>query len=260
MKRYIVLFLALTSILASGQKNIEKKFDIEIFEYLSNTIDKESTSLEEFLVNSKPFSKWDMRPLATKKVEALDSIYTSSQIPNFIWGAFSTKYGLSEEESMSKPNKFLNEGVQNKSKLNDHFKLNIKNFNNLSHLIMESSDKIFLNQNTIQKIDAVFKENNIYWSYIIPKYSPYPISSKTKIKTNFKFSQQQNQILKLLNELNIYCAVKTSKGIFYLVDGFTDNSYGFYFNPKNQMEEDNLLFEIMKSEKIVDNYFYYVAN
>ncbi|KXH84728.1 hypothetical protein [Chryseobacterium kwangjuense] len=259
MKIYIVLLSIFISILTSGQKT-ERKFDMEIFDYLNKTTDKESTPLETYLINTKPFSKWDLRPLETKEVIALDSVYTSSQIPNFIWGAFSVKYGLPEEEAMNKPNKFLDEGVQNKNKLSEYLKLKNKNFNHLSHLIQKSSNTIFLNQKTIQKVDHIFKENNIYWRYIIPKNSPYPISSEIKIDNNLKFSEQQNQILALLNELNIYCAVKTSKGIFYLVDGFTDNSYGYYFNLNNQMEEDHLLFEIVKAEKITNNYFYYVAN
>ncbi|PIF46337.1 hypothetical protein CLU96_3367 [Chryseobacterium sp. 52] len=260
MKSFIILVSVFLSIITLGQENTERKFDLEIFEYLNQTTDKESTSLETYLINSKPFSKWDMRPLVAKEVKALDSVYTSSQIPNFIWGAFSRKYKISKEESMDKANHFLSEGIQNQKKLHDYFNLNNTSFHTLSDLILKSSGKIFLNQKTIQRVDHLFKENNLYWSYLIPKDSPYPISSETKIENNFKFSKQQNQILTLLNELNIYCAVKTSKGIFYLADGFTDNSYGFYFNPKNQMEEDHLLFNIMKSAKIADHYFYYVAN
>jgi hypothetical protein len=233
---------------------------LEIFEYLNKCTDKDSISLETYLINSKPFSKWDIRPLEIKEVKALDSVYSSSQIPNFIWGAFSSKYGLPEEDAMNKPNKFLDEGIQNQNKLNDYFKLHNKSFEKLSNMILKSSNKIFLNQKTIQRIDNIFKESNLYWSYLIPKDSPYPISSETKIESSLKFSNPQNQILMLLAELKIYCAVKTSKGIFYLVDGFTDNSYGFYFNPKNEMEKNHLLFNIMKSEKITDNYFYYVAN
>ena len=260
MKNYIALILILISIGISGQNNTERKFDIEIFDYLNKTIDENSTSLENYLINSKPFSKWDMRPLVVKEVKALDSIYTSSQIPNFIWGAFSTKYEIPEKESMDKPNTFLNEGLQNQTKLYDYFKLNNKKFNILSTLILKASGQIFLNQKTIQRVDHLFKENNLYWSYIIPKGSPYPISSETKIENDLTFSKQQIQILNLLGELNIYCAFKTSEGIFYLADGFTDNSYGFYFNSKNHMEKNHLLFEIMKSEQITDSYFYYIAN
>ena len=247
------------SIVAFGQNKNERKFDLEIFDYLNKITDQEYTSVEAYLINSKPFSKWDMRPLESKEVKALDSIYTSSQIPNFIWGAFSDKYKISIEEAMAKANTFLGEGAKNQDNLTNHFKLNIEKFDKLSSLILTSTNKIFLNQKNLQRIDTIFKENNLYWGYIIPKGSPYPISPETK-KEHIKFSKQQDQILNLLNELNIYSAVKTTKGIFYLVDGFTDNSYGFYFNEKGHIEEDHLLFEIMKSEKIADNYFYYIAN
>lgn len=75
-----------------------------------------------------------------------------------------------------------------------------------------------------------------------------------------KFSKEQIRILELIKELEIYAAYKTTKGIFYLADGLTDNSYGFYFNSKGNMETDNFLFRIRKSEKINENYFYYTAN
>lgn len=258
MKRFHIFLFILISIFSFAQN--QKKFDLEIFEYLVNTTEKESTSLETFINNSKPFSKWDIRPLKAKEVQALDSIYTSSQIPNFIWGAFSGKYNLSEQEGLNKPNDFLDQGIKNQTKSDEYLKSNIKNFNELSEYILKSNNSIYLNQKNIQRIDKVFKEKDHFWSYIIPEGSPFPISPEFKTENKFQFSKQQTKILTLLNDLNIYCAVKTDKGIFYLIDGFTDNSYGFYYNKDNVMEGDHILFEIMKSEKIIDNYFYYIAN
>ncbi|MBL1220557.1 hypothetical protein JET18_06885 [Chryseobacterium sp. L7] len=258
--KYTTLLLTFLSIIVLSQNSNNKEFDREIFEYLSKTVEKDSTILETFILNSKPFSKWDIRPLEVKKVKALDSIYTSSQIPNFIWGAFSSQYMIPEEEAMQKPNVFLNDGFKYKSKWETHLKKNIEKFNTLSSSILQSSHKIFLNQITLQRVDAVYKENNTYWSYVLDQTSPYPISPDIYIDKKAKFSNQDIKILDLLKELNIYCAVKTYKGIFYLADGFTDNSYGIYFSPKNEMEQENHLFEIMKSDQAAQNYFYYIAN
>lgn len=259
MKKSLYSTLTLFSVLTFAQNVPDKKFDQEIFQYLMETTEKESVTLETFLFNSKPFSKWDIRPIKVKEAKAMDSIYTSSQIPNFIWGAFSGKYNISEEEAMSKPNRFLDEGIDNQEKWTSFFRDNIKKFNDISQNILKSSHTLFLNQGTIQRIDNLYKEKNIFWSYLIDKDSFYPLSPKISIQ-NQKFSNEETKILDLLKNLNIYCAIKTDKGIFYLIDGFTDNSYGIYYNPKNEMEQDNHLFEIMKYKELNNSYFYYIAN
>ncbi|RXM50407.1 MULTISPECIES: hypothetical protein [unclassified Chryseobacterium] len=260
MKISSTLLIILISITGFAQNTSDKKFDQEAFEYLDKTTEKESASLETFLFYSKPFSKWDIRPLEEKQVRALDSIYSSSQIPNFIWGAFSNKYELPEKVAMNKPNIFLNEGINAQSNWNSHFKKNIKIFNTLSEYILKSPHKIYLNQSTIQRIDDIYKENNVFWSYLINKNSPYPISPEITIKNKIKFSNEDIEILSLIKKLNFYCAIRTNKGIFYIIDGFTDNSYGIYYSSKNEMEQDNHLFQIMKYEPLDKQYFYFIAN
>ena len=263
MKKYsFIIFLMVISNYSFGQEvpNKTEKFDSQIFEYLSQTIERDSVSLETFLEYSKPFSKWDVRPLKYEKVFAMENVHSASEIPNFFWGGFSDYYKLSIEEAMKKPNVFLNTGSQKQNELADYLKTNSKKFEKLSKLILKSSNKIFLNQKSIQRIDEIFNENNVYWKYVIPNKSPFPISNKTENIKNYKFTSEQKNILESLIELNIYSAIKTESGIFYLVDGFTDNSYGFYFSSKEKMEEDNFLFEIMKYDKINNNYFYYIAN
>jgi len=246
--------------LSYGQEYPErdKKFDIQIFKFLD--VQTDQTPLETFLLNSKPFSKWDIRPLKRNKVWALDTIHTASEVPNFIWGAFANKYKIPQKDAMDFPNRLLNQGVdKNHSSINT-LKANLEKFELLSNKIISSQNLFFVNQGRIQRIDEVYKEDNAYWKYIVPKESPFPISNKIDSTLITKFSNDQSEILNLLMELNIYAAVKTRKGIFYLIDGFTDNSYGFYFSETGEIEKDNFLFRIMKEEQINNKYFYYVAN
>jgi hypothetical protein len=125
---------------------------------------------------------------------------------------------------------------------------------------MTTKSEIFLYQNNLQRIDNLFKESDKYWRYDLPSDSPFPISSNIKIDIKDKFTEKEIKVINLLKELKIYSAFKTQKGIFYLVDGFTDNSYGFYFNKEGKIERDSFLFQIIKEEKINNNYYYYVAN
>jgi hypothetical protein len=237
-----------------------KKYDFHIFEFIDKLTDKESISLETFLINTKPFSKWDIRPIKRETVWVIDTIYKSSEVPNFIWGAFANKYKLSQREAMKIPNQFLDKGVNEQTSLINYLNENLKKFDELSNHIMESKKEIFLYQNNLQRIDNLFKENDKYWQYDLPSDSPFSISNNIKIDIKDKFTKKQIKLLNVLKELKIYSAFKTQKGVFYLVDGFTDNSYGFYFNKKGEMEKDNFLFQIMKEKKINGNYYYYVAN
>ncbi len=262
MKKTTIILILLIGGLSFGQNfdYKDKQYDLKIFESLDEKIDLEKTSLETFVLNTKPFSKWDIRPLKNEKVWSMDTTYTASEVPNFIWGAFSQKYNLSSKEAMNKPNAFLNKGILEKNEFCEFLKINKQKIDKLTNLILKSNVSIYLNQNNLQRVDNLYKENELYWNYLIENDSPFPISPTILINKTDKFSKEQEEILSSLNELKIYSAIKTEKGIFYLIDGFTDNSYGFYYSLNNAMETDNFLFQIMKTKKIDNNYFYYIAN
>ncbi|PHS03193.1 MAG: hypothetical protein COA88_15990 [Kordia sp.] len=261
-KNYLIIISTLIFNFTFGQDYSykSKKYDLKIFEYLMERTKTDSITLDEYLEFSKPFSKWDIRPIKTRKVWAMDTIHSASTIPNFIWGSFSNKYNLSKDQASDKANDFLKEAVSNKNKNSMFIIKNLAKFKELSKNIVKSSNKVFLNQKSIQRIDNIYKENNSYWNYIIPKDSPFPLSDEISILTNEDFSKEQKDILKLLSQLKIYTAYKSDKGIYYLIDGFTDNSYGYFYNPEGMMETNNDLFEIMGYEEISANFFYYVAN
>ena len=262
MKKKILLILVFIGIFSYSQDYSykSKEYDLEIFKYLIEKSEKDSTSLDEFIKYSKPFSKWDIRPLNVKNVWAMDTIYTASTVPNFIWGSFSQKYNLTLAQASERPNQFLEEGLKSKFDNVKFLNENLTQFKNLTKKIIKSSNSIFLNQKDIQRVDEIYKENNTYWKYIIPEDSPFPLSNRTNFLPNYNFTKDQEEILKLLSQLNIYSVYKSENGIYFLIDGFTDNSYGFLYNSKGQIDKNNKLFEIMNYQELTDNYFYYVAN
>lgn len=262
LKKLLFFILLISGVIGFAQDfpEKEKKYDQDILSFLMDTTQKDSISLETFLIYSKPFSKWDVRPLGREKVWCLDTVHGVSEVPNFFFGIFCHTYNVSEMASRKIPNDFLQKGIDSKTSLQSYLNENLKKFDQLSKFISRSKNGLFVSYNDIQKVDNLYREKNTYWKYNIPKDSPFPISNVVESNVKEKFSKEQIRILELIKELKIYAAYKTTKGIFYLTDGLTDNSYGFYFNPKGNMETDHFLFRIMKSEKINDNYFYYVAN
>lgn len=260
-KILIILFFTLSATLFSQEYlNKSEKYDLVMFQYLDSLTVANKTPIDEYLKFSKPFSKWDIRPVKFDKIWALDSIRTSSEISNFFWGGFSQHYELTQKEAGDKPNQFLSQGqIDEESNIN-FLNKNVDKFKTLSSLVLKGKNSIYLNQISLQRIDNLYKENDNYWSYSIPKNSPFPISSKIIREKESKYNSQQEKILDLMKQINIYAMVRTEKGIFFLLDGFTDNSYGYYFSKSKEIEMDNHLFEIMISKNINDGFFYYVAN
>ena len=261
-KHYVILLLVINNSLFSQDYSYKsKEYDLKIFNYLMEKTETDSISLKEYLEYSKPFSKWDIRPLKVDKVWAIDTVYSASTIPNFIWGSFSNKYNLTESQAMNKPNLFLEVGVNIKKESSEFLNQNLEKFQKLTKKINKSSNKVFLNQQSLQRVDNIYCENNIYWTYIIPDDSPFPISDHTKVLLKEKFTKQQKEILILLSELNVYSAFKSDNGgIDLLIDGFTDNSYGFYFGTNGSLDTYNKLFQIMIQTQLTKDFYYYVAN
>ena len=235
-----------------------KMYDEHIYEFLN--AQTEGVSLINFLIYSKPFNKWDMRPISRDRVWIFDTIHTSGEIPNFFWGAFAKKYKLTSEEGMEYPNLFLKYAMTASTAGSRYMKEHNVKFDLLSQKIISGRNTYYITQNDLQRVDELYKEGEQYWTYVIPEGSPFPISDKVDSSVTDKFIEDQMAILSLLKEIKMYAAVKTSNGIFYLMDGFTDNSYGFYFSSDGKMEESNFLFHIMKSERLNSNYYFYIAN
>jgi hypothetical protein len=161
---------------------------------------------------------------------------------------------------MNKPNEYLSNWVSEEEKSKTFFSKNQNQFNSLIDLVLKESNQIFLNQNILKRVDNLYLENGKYWRYIIDKESPFPISDKTEIVEKTSFNNSQEIVLNKMSELHIYSIFKSKKGLFILLDGFTDNSYGFYYSENRKLEENNPLFKIMKFSRINENFYFYIAN
>jgi hypothetical protein len=71
-KIVILLFFALSaSVFGQDYLNKTEKYDVELFNYLDSLTVERKVPLEEYLKFSKPFSKWDIRPVQHEKIYAL---------------------------------------------------------------------------------------------------------------------------------------------------------------------------------------------
>jgi hypothetical protein len=76
MQRFLTVFFLFTSIITFSQEYLNKNenFDLIFYRYLDSLTAANEISVEEYLKFSKPFSKWDIRPVTHEKVWSLDSI------------------------------------------------------------------------------------------------------------------------------------------------------------------------------------------
>lgn len=195
-KTIIILLLCFTGT-CIGQEFPEKdkKYDVDIFEFLMKSVEKDSVSLETFLINSKPFSKWDIRPLKRENVWALDTFHNASEVPNFIFGAFCNQYQISQKTAMNMPNQFLEKGRDKKDFLENYLNENLKKFEKLTQLISGNKSDIFTSYERIQRIDNLYKEKELYWKYIIPKIPLFLCQIKLKITQKIVFQKNKSRFL-----------------------------------------------------------------
>jgi hypothetical protein len=69
MQKTLTIFFSILSISLFSQEYLNKteKFDLELFKYLDSITVENKIPIETYLKNSKPFSKWDIRPVKYEK-------------------------------------------------------------------------------------------------------------------------------------------------------------------------------------------------
>lgn len=262
MKKFLVFCSVFLSMMMNSQiySNQNEKFDEDILFYIQNLIEKEEVGFIEYMEYSKPFSKWDMRPIEDEKVWFFGELETSSGVPNFFYGIFGNMYGFELSVLKKMTNDFLNFGVSGKQVNINYAKATSENFIKLAKMILESKESIFVQQDSLKRVGNIFYEKDEYWKYKILETSPFPMSNDIEKSKKMKFNKEDNEILEEMEALRIYAVKRSDKGVFLLLDGFTDNSYGYYYSENGELETDNHLFDIMFSEKIENNLYYFVAN
>lgn len=262
MLNRVLIFSFMLFEIACAQKDSSKavEYDKHIFEYQFNEVRKHGMSKDEYLRLTKPFSKWDSRPLNDAEVWIMNSLEPSSTVPNLFWGAFARHLGLTPEEAMSLPDQFVKTAFLNKE---EHKRLVIDNSSKIEDLITvvsKSNRKIIVTQKQFQRVDNLFWENGALWQFRIPSDSPFPISD-TLTQVDASFSELDLEILEHLSELEMHGVYKVEPVIVFIKDGLLDNSYGFIVGGDGaNYEKLGHLFRIKLLEKVRDNIFFYIAN
>ena len=261
MIRIILLTMCFSASAALGQDSsyASKKFDLQIFQYQRTQVEEKKIDKQTYLKHTKPFSKWDPRPLEMPQVWIMGELHAASTVPNFYWGSFADYYGYSLEEAQAVPNIFLRTAYDQEPTLTTFFKKREKAFANLTDQVVRSGKRIYLRQKGLSRIDDLFLEDDTYWRYVVPQDSPFPMSDSVATGVNDEFDAADLSILKSMVQLNIYAIHQNAEAIFFLVDGVLDNSFGYAFQKTDKPIVADHLFNISRTTTLAPKYVYYVA-
>jgi len=256
----ILLYInCVSSLSAQDDSYKHNEYDKKIFMYQMKQVQIEKIDKPSYLENTKPFSKWDPRPLNDSLVWVMNKLQPISRIPNFFWGTFSNYYGESIKKAQALPNIFLKKAHKEETRLRQHYRDNDELFADLTNALIKSKHSVFLNLNGLKRVDSLYHEKSGYWEYVIAKDSPFPLSDSISTDISKQFSQSDSTIFDLIEKLGVYSVYKDDDVIFYLVDGVLDNSYGFAYQRGTRGIKSDHLFDISKATEIRDGYFFYVA-
>lgn len=260
MQKYILLFLFFLHLNGYCQESYkDKEYDKSIYLYQLDFIELNKLPLNKYFEFSKPFSKWETRPLNIAEVWVINSFEPSSTVPNFFWGSFSKYYNLSVNDAQIKPKEFNENAFIGRENIIIKFIQNYSLFEDLQFLINQSDIQILLNQDSLQRVNHLFFENGKYWKYIIPEDSPFPMSDSL-IQINDKlFSIQEKKLLVSMMKLNIYSIYKSDNYTAYLVDGLLDNCYGFVYINKSGLKSFGHLFRMQLLEEIKNSFYFFIS-
>ncbi|MFT4663022.1 MAG: hypothetical protein ACI8XB_003315 [Patiriisocius sp.] len=260
MRNFVILLCTLltSSLNAQDSSYKTKEYDKEIFLNQMKQVEEKEIDKATYLINSKPFSKWDPRPLNDSLVWVMNELQTASIIPNFFWGSFSNYYGVKLKEAQALPNTFLKNAFSQEKDRKKYFEKNKKTFSELTKLLLKSDKTVYMKQGELARVNELYREDNQYWEYVIASDSPFPLSDSINIEVPDSFGEDES-ILTIIDKLDIYAVYNDSDGIFFMIDGVLDNSYGFVYQKGDDEIKSNHLFDISLKTEIDSKYYYYVA-
>lgn len=263
MKTRLISFAVITSFacLAFGGDPLDK-----IIRYQIKTIRANEIPLTQYLVDTKPYGKWDSRPVTTKEITFDGSTIGARSVPNFIWGVVGNgSYKLPQENLSNTPTEFLNYAWSQRSSLIETGKKFEKTLLDLADKVKATKASIYVNQWSIpstayRRVDEIFFENEKYWSYVKTTNWPHFMSTSVEF-VDAKFTAEDEVILSEIKKLGFYCILQTEEHIVFMVDGLLDNSYGYVVGKTKPTDEAlGHLFHICDSEKIGENLYLYTSN
>ncbi|HEX2787709.1 MAG TPA: hypothetical protein VHP32_07375 [Ignavibacteria bacterium] len=257
----VILFLYSGMCLSQDSGYKDKGYEADAMNYVMSEVKRTSSTFDDCLNYTKPFSKWDLQSLNSPKIWLFGNLQNSGTFPNLLFGALAKRFNVSLDDVSDMPDKFLRNAVNNFGIYEKDAINNAAGYFDLIELLKKSQSKIFLNQDNLQRVDNMFYENGIYWKYIIPEDSPFPVSDSISTNITESFSQGDFFILDKMKSLGIYAAYNDKEIIYLLKDGMLDNSFGYYFKDNDiDYRKKNHLFNIMSEELIMPRFYYYVTN
>ncbi len=242
----------------------------DMIEFISAAIEEHNYSVVQFLAFSKPYGRWDVRPLRVASIPSPDGngTFDPAEVSRYVWSVVSHRdFGLPPTTAQNVPVEFLKEGF-------DHKQRYCKNFYPprrlaLNALLMEaqtSSRSIFVQQKDLadgegyERINNIYRQNGIYWTYVVPHGSPFEMSTQVDTLRGYRYSTNDESILKGLTHAGCYCLVKVNGYLVFMTGGLLGHSIGF-IHGKTRPKPGSLrpLFSLSLVEDLGDGFFFYVS-
>lgn len=239
----------------------DKAYEQKAISYILSQVKEKNMTFDDCLKYVKPFSKWDLQSMTSPDVWFYEQPQKASFLPNFLIGVLAKNFNISVPEVQKLPNEFLQNAVDAQEAYIKESLDSASSYFDLIELVKKCGTVVFLNSDNLQRANDIFYENGVYWKYVIPEGSPFPVSDSVTADITQGFSPEVTSVLDKMKSLGIYAIYNDESFIYLLKDGMLDNSYGYYFkNNDIDYQHNNHLFKIMTEETIMPRFYYYVAN
>lgn len=263
MKRLLFLtaLVLVYNLYAQEEAYARKNYLGKICRHVYKESKKEHMNKELFRKYARHFSKFDTRPLNCPELFIKTSKKNVSVLPNFIWVAAPKSYRSHSDvvKAWDEVEGFTCEAASQMKKHESYLSSNIASFNKLLMLVVNSRRKIFLNQGSLNRVDSLFRDRANYWKYKLPQDTPFPISDEVVSVNNSEYSQNEEEILKLIKENRLYAVFKDRNVVYFLIDSFMNRSYGYIYNNQPELRPHHL-FRIKLNKRIKTSYSYFIAH
>jgi ankyrin repeat protein len=252
-------------------RSIENDRLSDLIEHFSSEIDAHNYSVFQYLAFSKPYGKWDVRPLHLSSLpgpEGDDNI-RPTEVPGFVWGVVANHdYELPQESVHNVAKEFIKEGFTHKQR----YCQNLYPSRRAALIALcqgaeQNSRSIYVQQKELangegyERVDNIYRQKGVYWRYVIPPGSPFQMSPRADTLRGYQYSPRDESILQGLSQAGCYCMVKVNGYLVFLTGGLLDSSIGFiYGKPRPRPGSLGPLFNLALVEELGDDFYYYVSH
>ena len=250
--------------------SIENERLSDLIEYFSTEIDEHDYSVFQYLAFSKPYGKWDVRPLHRASLPGPEGndIIEPAEVPKFVWGVIAHHdYDLPPKAAHNVAGEFVKEGFAHRQRYCKNFYPSHRPALIALRLEAEQNSRsMYVQQKELadgegyERVDNMYRQNGIYWRYIVPRESPFEMSPQVDTMRGYQYSSRDESILEGLSQAGCYCMVKINGYLVFMTGGLLDNSIGFIYG-KTRPRPDSLgpLFDLALVEDLGENFYFYVS-